>query len=120
MASVLVAARESGGGRVDPVQGRLADGLYVPLEEKTFLLLTVHRDFGGTPRPLKLVHEAGGTPLEALAHQIFHLTRLYPASGFAFPRLPAPLHLADRLVKEVGRLGIRHLKEVDREKLFFV
>ncbi|BCZ95506.1 hypothetical protein TthAK1_21230 (plasmid) [Thermus thermophilus] len=48
------------------------------------------------------------------------MTRLYPASGFAFPRLPAPLHLADRLVKEVGRLGIRHLKEVDRGKLFFV
>ena len=90
------------------------------MEDKTFLLLTVHRDFRGTPRPLKLVHEAGDTPLEALAHQIFHLTRLYPASGFAFPRLPAPLHLADRLVKEVGRLGIRHLKEVDREKLFFV
>lgn len=116
----LVSVRKSGGGRVYPVQGRLADGLYVPLEDRTFLLLTVHRDFRGTPRPLKLVHEAGDTPLEALAHQIFHLTRLYPASGFAFPRLPAPLHLADRLVKEVGRLGIRHLKEVDREKLFFV
>ncbi|MGC8905576.1 argonaute PAZ domain-containing protein [Thermus sp.] len=116
----LVSVRKSGGGRIYPVQGRLVDGLYVPLEDRTFLLLTVHRDFRGTPRPLKLVHEAGDTPLEALAAQIYHLTRLYPASGFAFPRLPAPLHLADRLVKEVGRLGVRHLKEVDRRKLFFV
>ncbi len=116
----LVSVRKSGGGRIYPTRGRLLDGLLVPVEERTFLLLTVHREFRGTPRPLKLVHEEGETPLEALAEQIYHLTRLYPASGFAFPRLPAPLHLADRLVKEVGRLGVRHLKEVDREKLFFV
>lgn len=116
----LVSVRKSGGGRIYPTRGRLADGLFVPLEDKTFLLLTVHREFRGTPRPLKMVHEEGNTPLETLARQIYHLTRLYPASGFLFPRLPAPLHLADRLVKEVGRLGVRHLKDVDREKLFFV
>jgi len=116
----LLSVRKSGGGRLYPVRGRLADGLFLPLEEETFLLLTVHREGRGTPRPLKLVREEGNTPLVALARQVYHLTRLYPPSGFLFPRLPAPLHLADRLVREVGRLGVRHLKEVPRDRLFFV
>lgn len=116
----LVSVRKTGGGRIYPTKGRLADGLFLPLEEDGFLLLTVHREGRGTARPLKLVREEGETPIPDLARQIYHLTRLHPASGFLFPRLPAPLHLADRLVKEVGRLGLRHLKEVDRSQLFFV
>lgn len=75
---------------------------------------------GGTPRPLKVVHEAGSTPVEELARQIYHLSRLYPPSGYRFPSLPAPLHLADRLVREVGRIGLSSLQGLDREKLFFV
>lgn len=116
----LVSVRKTGGGRIYPTKGRLSDGLFLPLEDEEFLLLTVHREGRGTPRPLKLIREEGETPILELARQIYHLTRLHPASGFLFPRLPAPLHLADRLVREVGRLGIRHLKEVDRSHLFFV
>lgn len=116
----LVSVRKTGGGRIYPTKGRLADGLFLPLEDEEFLLLTVHREGRGTPRPLKLIREEGETPILELARQIYHLTRLHPASGFLFPRLPAPLHLADRLVREVGRLGIRHLKKVDRSQLFFV
>ncbi|MGQ9511571.1 MAG: argonaute PAZ domain-containing protein [Thermaceae bacterium] len=115
----LVSVRKTGGGRIYPTKGRLADGLFLPLEGEEFLLLTVHREGRGTPRPLKLIREEGETPIPELARQIYHLTRLHPASGFLFPRLPVPLHLADRLVKEVGRLGIRHLK-VDGSGLFFV
>lgn len=124
----LVSVRKSSGGRVYPVEGgRLRDGLYVPLPEEedkvSFLLLTAYPGEGrmkGTPRPLKVVHEEGPTPVEELARQIYHLSRLYPPSGYRFPSLPAPLHLADRLVREVGRVGLSSLHGLDREKLFFV
>ncbi len=124
----LVSVRKSGGGRIYPQQGeRLTDGLYVPLPDSegraAFLLLTAYPGegrMGGTPRPLKVVHEAGSTPVEELARQIYHLSRLYPPSGYRFPSLPAPLHLADRLVREVGRIGLSSLQGLDREKLFFV
>lgn len=64
--------------------------------------------------------EEGFTPAGKLARQIYHLSRLYPPSGYRFPTLPAPLHLADRLVREVGRIGVSSLHGLDREKLFFV
>lgn len=89
----LVSVRKSGGGRVYPVQGRLADGLYVPLEDKTFLLLTVHRDFRGTPRPLKLVHEAGDTPLGGPGPPDFPSDPPLPGERFRLPpasRSPSP------------------------------
>ncbi|SDF04754.1 Piwi domain-containing protein [Thermus arciformis] len=124
----LVSVRKSGGGRIYPKEGeRLRDGLYVPLPEaegKTaFLLLTAYPGEGrmrATPRPLKVVHEEGSTPVRELARQLYHLSRLYPPSGYRFPSLPAPLHLADRLVREVGRVGLSSLQGLGREKLFFV
>lgn len=124
----LVSVRKSGGGRVYPREGeKLTDGLYVPLPESegkpSFLLLTAYPGegrMGGTPRPLKVVHEEGSTPVEELARQVYHLSRLYPPSGYRFPSLPAPLHLADRLVREVGRIGLSSLQGLDKEKLFFV
>uniref|UniRef100_A0A831U8Z9 Protein argonaute n=1 Tax=Thermus islandicus TaxID=540988 RepID=A0A831U8Z9_9DEIN len=124
----LVSVRKSGGGRIYPREGdKLTDGLYVPLADSegkaAFLLLTAYpgeERMRGTPQPLKVVHEEGPTPVEELARQIYHLSRLYPPSGFRFPSLPAPLHLADRLVREVGRIGLSSLQGLDREKLFFV
>ena len=123
----LVSVRKSGGGRIYPTPGnRLKDGLYVTLPPEegkdTFLILTAYPGprTPGTPRPLKVVHEEGSTALPELARQLFHLTRFYPPSGYRFPSLPAPLHLADRLVREVGRLGVSVLHGLDREKLFFV
>lgn len=117
----LLSVRKSGGGRVYPVGGgRLADGLMVPLEEGAFLLLTVHREGRGTPQPLKVVREEGDGDLRALARQLYHLTRLYPASGYFFPRLPAPLHLADRLTRETARIRVRPHPHLDFRRLFFV
>lgn len=125
----LVSVRKTGGGRIFPVKGdSLSDGVYVPLfpgegGKGVFLLLTAYpgpKVVKGTPRPLKVVHEEGSTPLEELARHIYHLSRLYPPSGYRFPSLPAPLHLADRLVREVGRLGVSALHGLDRGRLFFV
>ncbi len=85
----LLSVRKSGAGRIYSVNGgKLPDGLFLPLEEG-FLLLTVSRG-RGTPRPLKVLREEGDTPLEEVAQQVYHLTRLYPQAAASSPAFPLP------------------------------
>lgn len=119
----LLSVRKGSGDRVFAENGGPPkEGLYVPLDEGAFLLTTaIHPGGKGTPRPLKVEREVGDTPILDLARQLYHLSRLYPGSGYRFPRLPAPLHLADRLVWEVGQLGgVRALAQLNRRRLFFL
>ncbi|HEY9669563.1 MAG TPA: hypothetical protein V6C91_22305 [Coleofasciculaceae cyanobacterium] len=77
------------------------------------------RAAGGSARPLEVVKVHGDAPLALLATEVFRLSQFHPASGFIPSRLPMPLHYADRMIKEVQRLGqLGALYGVDRRKIF--
>ncbi|WP_013324485.1 argonaute PAZ domain-containing protein [Gloeothece verrucosa] len=87
---------------------------------KTFKIVTSEAKAGGSARPLQIFRDTGDAPLEVLAQQIDRLTMLNPASGYFYSRLPMVLHFADKMAKEVQRLGqIAFLQKVEREKIFF-
>ena len=45
---------------------------------------------------------------------------LNPGSGYAFSRLPYVIHFADKMAKEIQRIGeVSILHGVDRENIFF-
>ncbi len=70
-------------------------------------------------RYVEVVRIYGDAPLALLATEIFRLSQFHPASSFIPSRLPMPLHYADRMIKEVQRLGqIGVLHNVDRQKSF--
>ena len=75
----------------------------------------------GSARPLEVVKLHGDAPLSLLANEIFSLSRFHPGSAFTPSRLPMPLHYADKMIKEVQRIGsLGVLSNVDRRKLFAV
>lgn len=126
----LIGVRKSGGGRMgremlqdDQIVYRDADSGTVVLmpDEKSFLLVTTQARAGGSVRPLRIVHTYGNSPLELLAIQTYHLTKLSPASGYSSSRLPCVLHLADKSSKEFQRIGqMSILQNLNREKLIGV
>lgn len=86
----------------------------------TFKIVTSKAIAGGSARPLKVVRDYGDAPLEILARQVDRLAMLNPASAYTSSRLPYVIHFADRMAKEVQRLGnISCLHKLDREKIFF-
>jgi len=126
----LIGVRKSGGGRMgreilqdDQIVYRDADSGTMVLmpDEKSFLLVTTQARAGGSVRPLRVVHTYGNSPLELLAIQTYHLTKLSPASGYSSSRLPCVLHLADKSSKEFQRIGqMSILQNLNREKLIGV
>jgi hypothetical protein len=123
----LLGVRKSGAGRMAVFkQGyeQLIDALpgtaVLSQDGKTFRIVTSVAKAGGSARPLQVVRDFGDAPLHLLAKQIDRLTLLHPASGFFPSRLPNVLHYADKMAKEVQRLGeVAILQGVDREKIFF-
>ena len=128
----LLEVRKSGAGRMaiekdDLVQSSryLIDALpgtaVLSKDEKTIRIVTSKAKAGGSARPLQIVRDTGDAPLHVLAQQIDRLSQLHPASASFSSRLPMVLHYADKMAKEVQRLGqVGILQNVDREKIFFV
>ena len=129
----IVGVRKSGAGRMgsEVVQqggntiyrdAQIGSTVFMP-KERSFILVTsqpINQNIGSA-RPLRVIHEYGDTPLELLALQTYHLTKLHPASGFRSCRLPWVLHLADKSSKEFQRIGqISILQNISREKLIAV
>jgi hypothetical protein len=89
------------------------------IQDQSFRLITTQAKAGGSARPLEIVRIHGDAPLALLATEIFRLSQFHPASSFIPSRLPMPLHYADRMIKEVQRLGqVGVLHNVDRQKIF--
>ena len=122
----LLEVRKSGTGRMALRQssGQLIDAspgtAVISNDSNTFRIVTSQAKAGGSARPLQIVRNTGDAPLELLAKQIDRLSMLHPASGLIPSRLPMVLHYADKMAKEVQRLGQTGiLQGVDREKIFF-
>lgn len=123
----LLGVRKSGAGRMavfKPGSEQLIDALpgtaVLSQDGQTFRIVTSVAKAGGSARPLQVVRDFGDAPLQILAKQIDRLTLLNPASGFFPSRLPNVLHYADKMAKEVQRLGeVAILQNVDRQKIFF-
>ena len=123
----LLSVRKSGAGRMAilPYQSQsLIDAspgtAILSADDKTFRIVTSEAKAGGSARPLKVVRDFGGAPLEILAKQVDRLSMLNPASAYAYSRLPYVIHFADKMaksVKSIGEVGILH--GVDRQKIFF-
>lgn len=110
-----MAARQSSGQLLDALPGTAV----ISNASHTFRIVTSQAT-GGSARPLQIVRNSGDAPLELLAKQIDRLSMLHPASGYSASRLPMVLHYADKMAKEVQRLGQTGiLQGVDREKIFF-
>jgi hypothetical protein len=123
----LLAVRKSGAGRmaIEPQSNFLQDAspgtVVLSSDGKTFLIVTTQAKAGGSARPLQVVRDYGDAPLELLATQFDRLCQLNPASGFFSSRNAWVLHAADKMAKEVQRIGqIGPLHGLDREKIFFV
>ncbi|VEP17421.1 Stem cell self-renewal protein Piwi (fragment) [Hyella patelloides LEGE 07179] len=124
----LLGVRKSGAGRMailpheseylsDPQPGTAI----LSQDGNTFRIVTSKALAGSTALPLQVVRDYGNAPLEVLAQQVDRLCMLNPASGYASSRLPYVIHFADKMAKEVQRLGtVSILQGVDREKIFFV
>ncbi|MFM7191215.1 MAG: stem cell self-renewal protein Piwi domain-containing protein, partial [Microcystaceae cyanobacterium] len=126
----VLSVRKSGTGRmaIESTQeeslGQLIDArpgtAVISSDGKTFRIVTSTAKAGGSARPLQIVRYFGDAPLELLARQIDRLSVLNPASGYSSSRLPMVLHYADKMAKEVQKLGqVSILQKVDREKIFF-
>jgi len=90
------------------------------IAEDAFRIVTSRARAGGSARPLEAVRISGDVPLKLLAQEIFALSQFHPASAFVASRLPMPLHYADKMIKEVQRLGqLNILHGIDRNKIFF-
>lgn len=89
------------------------------ISDDAFRIVTSRAIAGGSARPLEVVKLFGDASLELLANEVFALSQFHPASAFGGSRLPMPLHYADKMIKEVQRMGeIRVLYGVDRRKIF--
>lgn len=88
--------------------------------DNIFYLVSSEAKAGGSPRPLEIEKVWGNTPLDFLALQIDRMCMLNPASGYAAPRLPYPIHCADKMAKEIGYYNsLNCLQGVNRHKIFF-
>lgn len=119
----LVEVHKSGAGRMAIVSENryfdAAPGVAVQFDENRFRLITTRAKAGGSARPLEIVRLHGDARLGLLAIELFRLSQFHPASAFTPSRLPMPLHYADRMIKEVQRIGqIGVLHGVDRNKIF--
>jgi hypothetical protein len=119
----LLEVHKSGAGRIAIETERgfqdAPMGTGFSVSDKGFRIVTSKATAGGSARPLEVVHLHGDAELPILASQIFSLSELHPASGFMTSRLPMPLHQADRMIKEVQRIGtLGILHGVDRTKIF--
>ncbi len=122
----LLEVLKSGVGRmaVFPYQSEYLEdpqpGTAILADDDTFKIVTSKAIAGGSARPLRIVRVRGNASLEILARQIDRLAMLNPASAYAYSRLPYVIHFADRMAKEVQRLGDTScLHQLDREKIFF-
>lgn len=121
----ILSVRKSGAGRIavqhnNNYKDAPPGTAVLSQDNKTFLLITSEARAGGSARPLKCVRDSGDAPLDVLAKQVYRLSLLHPASAFSSSRLPMVLHFADKMAKEIQRLGqIAILQGVDREKIFF-
>lgn len=89
------------------------------ISDDAFRLVTSKAQAGGSARPLEVVHLHGDASAKLLADEIFSLCQFHPASAFTPSRLPMPLHYADKMIKEVQRIGrLNVLHGVDRRKIF--
>lgn len=124
----LLEVHKSGAGRI----ARLVDvsgteryedavpGTGFSISNDAFRIVT-SKAKSGSARPLEVVKLHGDAPLRLLADEIFSLSQFHPASAFTPSRLPMPLHYADKMIKEVQRIGsLGVLAGVDRRKLFAV
>lgn len=74
----------------------------------------------GSARQLQVFRDYGDAPLAILAQQVDRLCMLNLKSGFFPSRLPYVIHFADKMAKEVQRLGeVGVLQGVERNKIFF-
>ncbi|MGK7897751.1 MAG: argonaute PAZ domain-containing protein [Xenococcus sp. (in: cyanobacteria)] len=123
----LLGIRKSGAGRMAilPYQSEILKDpqpgtVILSQDGETFRIVTSEARAGGAVRPLQVKRDYGNAPLELLAQQVDRLCMLNPGSGYAFSRLPYVIHFADKMAKEVQRLGtISVLHQVDRNKIFF-
>ncbi|MBW4489255.1 MAG: argonaute PAZ domain-containing protein [Trichocoleus desertorum ATA4-8-CV12] len=121
----LLEVHKSGAGRIADLSNESGYvdaplGVGVSIQQgKIFRLITSQAKAGGSARPLEVVKVHGDTSLALLAEQVFRLSQFHPASGLFASRLPMPLHYADKMIKEVQRLGqLGILHGVDRKKIF--
>lgn len=124
MAVDLLEVHKSGAGRMAKIiaAGKFQDvqpGTGFSIADDAFRIVTSQAHAGGSARPLEVVKIHGDASLKLLASEIFALSQFHPASAFTASRLPMPLHYADKLIKEVQRLGqLGILHGVDRQKIF--
>ena len=123
----LLEVHKSGAGRMARLvqQGEnesfyeVMAGTGFSISNDAFRIVTSKAHAGGSARPLEVVKLHGDAPLSLLANEIFALSQFHPASAFASSRLPMPLHYADKMIKEVQRIGsLNVLYGVDRRKIF--
>ncbi|MCM1983161.1 argonaute PAZ domain-containing protein [Lyngbya confervoides] len=121
----LLEVHKSGAGRMakrlqNDVFHEVDPGTGFSIADDAFRIVTSQAHAGGSARPLEVVKIHGDASLRLLANEIFALSQFHPASAFRSSRLPMPLHYADRMIKEVQRLGqLSILHGIDRQKLFF-
>lgn len=123
----LVEVHKSGAGRIAlAVNGggktykEVEPGTGFSIAENAFRIVTSQAHAGGSARPLEVVKIHGDVSLKVLADEIFALSQFHPASAYKSSRLPMPLHYADKMIKEVQRLGqLGILHGIDRQKIFF-
>ena len=123
----LLEVHKSGAGRmarliryeVNDNYEEVIPGTGFSISDDAFRIVTSIAKAGGSARPLEVVKLHGDAPLNLLANEIFALSQFHPASAFTPSRLPMPLHYADRMIKEVQRIGqLSVLHGIDRRKIF--
>lgn len=123
----LLEVHKSGAGRMARLVQLLENTNYeevlpgtgFSVSDDAFRIVTSRAKAGGSARPLEVVKLHGDAPLGLLADEIFSLSQFHPASAFTPSRLPMPLHYADKMIKEVQRIGrLSVLHGVDRRKIF--
>jgi hypothetical protein len=121
----LLEVHKSGAGRMalwgsNNMFQEVLPGTGFSVSDDAFRIVTSQAHAGGSARPLEVVKIHGDASLKLLADEIFALSQFHPASAFRPSRLPMPLHYADRMIKEVQRLGqLGILHGIDRQKIFF-
>lgn len=121
----LLEIHKSGAGRMAKLTEKnlfqeVEPGTGFSVADDAFRIVTSQAHAGGSARPLEVVRIHGDTSLRLLADEVFALSQFHPASAFRSSRLPMPLHYADKMVKEVQRLGqLGVLHGIDRQKIFF-
>lgn len=120
----LLEVHKSGAGRMARLVNEVnflevLPGTGFSIGDDAFRIVTSKAHAGGSARPLEVVKLHGDASLRLLADEIFSLSQFHPASAFSSSRLPMPLHYADKMIKEVQRMGqLSVLHGVNRQKIF--